>query len=80
MTESLKGIRMADEVDRAQEQTEAYIDRARRNAAKQLLLAAHGYCYNCGEALNNGMQLFCDADCRQDYEIRQRQSRIRGAA
>jgi hypothetical protein len=28
-------------------------------------------CYNCGEPLRPGL-LFCDADCRDDYEKRQK--------
>lgn len=28
----------------------------------------NGYCYNCGEKIKQG--LFCDHDCRDDYEHR----------
>ncbi|ECS8430932.1 DUF2116 family Zn-ribbon domain-containing protein [Salmonella enterica] len=29
-----------------------------------------GHCYNCGETVPYG--LFCDTDCRDDYEKRER--------
>ena len=32
-------------------------------------MQAVGHCYNCGEGLRAGM-LFCDKDCRDDYEKR----------
>jgi hypothetical protein len=71
---------MADEADRAQEQTEAYLERARSNSAKEGGLVADGACHNCGATPDTSAQLFCDADCRQDYELRERQFRISGAA
>ncbi|EBW8860938.1 hypothetical protein BXD91_19350 [Salmonella enterica subsp. enterica serovar Muenchen] len=34
-----------------------------------------GHCYNCGDVVPCG--LFCDADCRDDYEKRERFSAMR---
>jgi len=34
-----------------------------------------GYCYNCGDHTHS---LFCDADCRDDFEKRQRIGKIGG--
>lgn len=34
-------------------------------------LSARGDCYNCQEPVSNAA-CFCDADCREDYEKRQR--------
>lgn len=42
--------------------------------ARQSTMPAVGACYNCGEELAPGM-LFCDKDCRDDYEKRQRYER-----
>lgn len=33
-----------------------------------------GFCYNCGEPVKTG--LFCDGDCREDYEKRERFGQI----
>ncbi|HAM4192654.1 TPA: DUF2116 family Zn-ribbon domain-containing protein, partial [Escherichia coli] len=33
-----------------------------------------GFCYNCGEPVKTG--LFCDGDCREDYEKRERFGKI----
>lgn len=39
------------------------------------MLPAAGHCHNCGEALARG-RLFCDADCRDDWEHRQARAQI----
>lgn len=39
--------------------------------AKQATMPAVGACYNCGEAVGPQL-LFCDKDCRDDYEKRHR--------
>lgn len=69
-----------DEFDRAQEIEE-------RDRALCVFAALHppktdhiepvGRCHNCGEELPPGA-LFCDAECRADYEKRQRMKRITG--
>ena len=60
-----------DEADRGNEQAEqtlaAYI-RAIRDRATDTL-TPNGNCYNCGEDLP--LKLFCDADCRLDYDRRE---------
>ena len=59
---------MSDDVDVANEQMELTLmsARLRRNPT----LPAIGQCYNCEEPLKMGV--FCDADCRDDYEKRTR--------
>lgn len=39
-----------------------------RTKSKGRELMPNGYCYNCGEKIKQG--LFCDHDCRDDYEHR----------
>lgn len=60
-----------DIFDRAQaleeKERDACVDRARNRPS----MPSIGHCYNCDEALAAG-QLFCDADCRDDYEKRVR--------
>lgn len=34
-------------------------------------LQATGSCYNCEESVDGG-RLFCDADCKEDWEYRRR--------
>jgi hypothetical protein len=61
----------ADILDVASEyeenQREMALAQARANAAK---LTITGRCYNCEEEV--GQQLFCDVDCREDFEFRDR--------
>lgn len=63
----------ADPVDRAsveeQRALEVAINAARNQQVKQL--PSIGACYNCDETLQPGHR-FCDADCRDDYEKRNR--------
>ncbi|HFW4798944.1 TPA: hypothetical protein ACIBS5_004429 [Salmonella enterica subsp. diarizonae serovar 60-67:z35:-] len=65
---------MADEADIASE-----IERIRTEAAisgrERHTLPVTGHCYNCDEHISAG--LFCDADCRDDYEKRERFSAMR---
>ena len=35
-----------------------------------------GSCHNCLEPVAEG-RVFCDADCREDYEFRKKQERLR---
>lgn len=57
---------MSDEADVANEQMELTLASARSRRAPSL--PAIGQCYNCEETLRFGV--FCDADCRDDYERR----------
>jgi len=70
---------MADDADAAADRDEitlaAYIKRIRERTA---MLSPTGYCWNCGETTGN--RLFCAAECRTDYDERQRIRRIGGNA
>lgn len=61
-------VTVSDEVDMANEQVELTLAsaRLRRNPTLPVI----GQCYNCEEELRAGV--FCDADCRDDYEKRTR--------
>lgn len=66
----------ADEIDRAaaltERMTEIAIENARANAAKRELPPT-GFCHNCEEEFEPGSTLiFCDGDCRHDYEYRKK--------
>lgn len=63
---------MADDLDRAAESSEMYLNAAlhkRQKNAKPLRWV--GYCHNCHEPMPQG-QNFCDTDCRDDWDLRQR--------
>ncbi|EJA5029792.1 hypothetical protein MVS05_004270 [Salmonella enterica] len=60
---------MADEADIASEITQLRTDAA-LSSRERHKLPETGYCHNCGESITAG--LFCDADCRDDYEKRER--------
>ncbi|EBV5493267.1 TPA: hypothetical protein ACF67X_004321 [Salmonella enterica] len=60
---------MADEADIASEVEQLRTDAALSNRERHALPET-GYCHNCGERISTG--LFCDADCRDDYEKRER--------
>jgi hypothetical protein len=55
---------MSDEIDRAQEDEQMALATAR--AKRKPTLKPINRCYNCDEAIRMG--LFCDGDCRDDYE------------
>lgn len=65
----MKHAEARDEADIASEQE----DFARREAiwrsTSPARLQHRGRCYNCGEA---SQSLFCDVDCRRDYEREQK--------
>ena len=66
---------MADDIDIASELELDFQRRAieaHRTGAKTL--KPFGYCYNCEEQVT-GSRIFCDQDCAEDYELRQRRSR-----
>lgn len=63
-----------DEFDRAQQLEEAEREAAIRAQQAKLRMVACGACHNCNEPLPPGM-LFCDRDCRDDYEKRQPRGR-----
>lgn len=55
-----------DEASATQELLESVAIANVRNQ-KQFLLKPAGFCHNCGEGLKVDL-LFCDADCRDDWE------------
>jgi hypothetical protein len=59
---------MTDAIDHACEQAEFFLASALSEQAKKPHLQATGKCLNCDEAVAVG--LFCDADCRDDFESR----------
>lgn len=52
-----------DDADKATEQEPYMI--AAALAARKPVLHYNGHCYNCGET---SAGIFCDADCRNDYQ------------
>lgn len=65
---------MPDIVDQAAELEEWYRGQALDAVAAQDVMPQVGICYNCGEAVSVGC--FCDSDCRDDYELREKQKRV----
>lgn len=65
---------MPDIADLAEEEIEQTLERARRTRAPELKHT--GSCHNCDEPLAAG--LFCDHDCRDDYERRARTKALTG--
>lgn len=64
-----------DELDRAQ-----MMEEKEREAALLLrkpVLKPVGVCWNCGEPVS-GTTLFCDIDCRNDYEKEQEAKKRNG--
>lgn len=66
-----------DILDRAEE----YEAKARKAALSQVsgenVVPRTGRCLACGEPTDGG-RLFCDADCRDEYEVTQKRRRING--
>jgi len=68
-----------DKIDEAQglieNVTENHISKIRSRVGKTLLYS--GFCYYCYEGVHSP-HIFCDLDCRDDYEREQRMNRIEG--
>lgn len=65
-----------DIVDAANRMVQHEIDNLihnHRRKSEATRLKESGRCYNCEETINEG--LFCDTDCREDYEKRKRHVR-----
>lgn len=62
---------MADEVDRGNDQAEQTLQHLVAQARRVRALMPVGRCYNCEEHVEIN-RLFCDLDCREDYDRRQR--------
>ncbi|MDI3304629.1 MAG: hypothetical protein QJR04_25105 [Burkholderia multivorans] len=56
-----------DDADRAQEQAELEMELRRRARKYEPTLKPCGACHFCSEPIADA-RLFCDADCRDDYE------------
>jgi hypothetical protein len=69
---------MADDADRAQLEIESELSRARLAAQARFRLIPSGHCHNCHEQLGRAGQLFCDRECAQDFEKRERGLALRG--
>lgn len=62
---------MADVVDLATDEQQLQQDRRIEEIRRSSVVKREtGYCLNCEELLTVGS--FCDCDCQQDYEKRQR--------
>lgn len=59
-----------DDADRAEERIENTIADALAEVRRKPSLIAVGHCHSCGEAIAPG-HLFCDADCRTDWQALQ---------
>lgn len=59
---------MTDSADEADKVSQIIIDVAR--LYKKPTLIQIGRCYNCDEPIRQG--IFCDSECREDYERRER--------
>lgn len=59
---------MADEIDLQIEREEKEMNILL--AVRKVIPRSKGACFNCDEKLPDG-QMFCDADCRDDYEKEQ---------
>lgn len=57
-----------DEADHAAEQEEHFREEALYQARKPARLQYRGYCYNCDTPARD---IFCDVECRRDYEREQ---------
>lgn len=60
-----------DDADYAADEEEAHRQEALWRARKPTRLQLRRSCYNCGDAVPADKH-FCDADCRRDYERRER--------
>lgn len=60
--------RAMDDADIAGEEEEYLRREAFRKATAPMRYQRRGKCYNCGEPTDN---LYCDVDCRRDYEKEQ---------
>lgn len=59
---------MADIIDLANDRAEEILEDALKKAKREALVPT-GRCHNCDETIQPG-QRFCDTDCRDDWEYR----------
>lgn len=69
---------MSDNVDHTNNVTELFLREAmsNRNKARQQLIPT-GLCYYCEEDVKSG-ELFCNQNCRDDYDDEQRRLKLSG--
>lgn len=70
---------MSDEVDKANELADVLL--AAAIGAYRPRMTPKGECYFCGETLMDSFlkgSLFCDENCRNDYEHQEKMRRING--
>jgi predicted nucleic acid-binding Zn ribbon protein len=70
---------MSDIADRADWRVEQDIQNARAHVGKQVMLASDGHCHFCDEQVAHTL-LFCNVDCRDDYDKEQAALRRTGMA
>ena len=63
---------MADQFDMAQDADALFREASIKNRPRTEKLDPAGVCHNCYETVDYPTALFCDADCRDDYEARKR--------
>jgi len=65
---SLEGLKLMDEIDRAQTLQEQALEIALKSRPERL--PATGYCYYCSEEISASKR-FCDEYCRDDWDKEQ---------
>lgn len=70
---------MSEKEDELEQQTiDLHFQQAMHNVKKSAVrLHPKGECLQCEEPLSETGQLFCDCDCREDYEKRTRAEKLR---
>lgn len=63
-----------DDADRAEGRIQASIIAGIDAARRASRLIPVGACYNC-ETIIGGGKIFCDSECREDFEVRRKQKR-----
>lgn len=62
---------MSDAADQADDRIQNWLEGNIRKVLERPSLKPCGCCYNCNEPVA-GQQLFCDLDCRSDWQERER--------
>ncbi|MEB0138012.1 MULTISPECIES: hypothetical protein [unclassified Undibacterium] len=68
---------MSDHADVSDKNIENFIASAIANACRQVHVQSDGYCLFCDEPVAFGL-LFCNKECRDDFEKEQRTLKIAG--
>ena len=64
---------MPDEIDQAQDHIEKSMAAAlEAQRHKRDVMPPNGKCYNCDAPLESDLHRFCDTECRDDFQIRNR--------